>query len=220
MEKRKSKIVILAVGEFPTHPVPLSALREADFVVCCDSAYNSIKNENLGIRNYIVIGDGDSLSDSDKQQLGDRWIHVAEQDYNDLHKAMLWATTQFGIQNSEFRILGATGKREDHTLGNISYLVTFAEEYPGIDLSMLTDHGLLRSLAPGTHRVQSFPRQQISIFVMDPATALTSDGLRWPLCQMHPHLWWQATLNESIGSSFALSSTGWIILFQTHEKKD
>ena len=120
MEKRKH-IVILAAGDFPTHEVPLRALREADFVVCCDSAYKAIRNEELGIRNYVVIGDGDSLSEQDKAALADRWIHVAEQDYNDLHKAMCWATAQFRIPNSEFRILAACGKREDHTLGNISY---------------------------------------------------------------------------------------------------
>ena len=213
-------IVILAAGDFPTHPVPLRALHEADFVVCCDSAYTGMKNEELRMKNNVVIGDGDSLSEEDKQILGDRWIHVAEQDYNDLHKAMLWATTRFGIRNSKFTILGATGKREDHTLGNISYLITFAEEYPGIDLRMLTDHGTFRAVAAGTHRFPSFPRQQVSIFVTDPATVLTSEGLRWPLCQTHPHLWWQATLNESLEHSFILTSTGSFILFQTHEKKD
>ena len=48
MEKAKH-IVILAAGDFPTHEVPLRALREADFVVCCDSAYKAIKNEELRI---------------------------------------------------------------------------------------------------------------------------------------------------------------------------
>lgn len=219
MEKRKLEIVILAAGDFPSHPLPLRVLREADFVVCCDSAYEAINNEELRIKNFVVIGDGDSLSGSDKQALGDRWLQVDEQDYNDLHKAMSWATSKFKIQNSQFTILGATGRREDHTLGNISYLVTFAMEYPGIHLAMLTDHGTFRAIGVGTHRFRSFPRQQVSIFVTDPTTALTSEGLRWPLCQMHPRLWWQATLNEALEDSFTLTSTGPFILFLTHEGK-
>ena len=101
MEETKH-IVILAAGDFPTHPVPLQALREADFVVCCDSAYGTVKDGRLGIGDYVVVGDGDSLSEADKAALGNRWIEVGEQDYNDLHKAMEYATKQFTIHNSQF----------------------------------------------------------------------------------------------------------------------
>ena len=90
-------IVILAAGDFPTHETPLKALREADFVVCCDSAYEGIKNEELGMKNFVVIGDGDSLPAADKTALGEHWIHVAEQDYNDLHKAMVYATAHYPL---------------------------------------------------------------------------------------------------------------------------
>ena len=232
MEERKSKnIVILAAGDFPTHPLPLKALQEADFVVCCDSAYERLRDfetsrqQDPDSSSFIVIGDGDSLSDDTKRHLGDRWIHVTEQDYNDLHKAMAWATCRFRDSSSKFQILGATGKREDHTLGNISYLITFAEEYPGIDLEMLTDHGRFIALPPTSHlspftfHLPSFPRQQVSLFVPDPATAVSSEGLRWPLRDFHARLWWQATLNEALSDTFTLRTTGPIILFQTYEPK-
>ena len=109
MEKRKH-IVILAAGDFPTHPVPLRALGEADFVVCCDSAYRQWKEESEKRKMekpYVVIGDGDSLSETDKRDLGDRWIHVAEQDYNDLHKAMNWVCSEFGVRSSELSECGS-----------------------------------------------------------------------------------------------------------------
>ena len=220
MEKRKSEIVILAAGDFPSHPVPLQALREADFVVCCDSAYKqfSIFNFQFSIP-FVAIGDGDSLTEETKQELGDRWIEVSEQDYNDLHKAMEWATSKFGIQNSAFRILGATGKREDHTLGNISYLLTFADEYPGADIEMLTDYGRFSTMR-GTQHFDSFPRQQVSVFAMDPAVAVSSSGLRWPLDGMHLHRWWNATLNAALADSFELTTDGEIIVFRTYDPKD
>ena len=213
------QIVILAAGEFPSHPVPLQALKEADFVVCCDSAYSqfSIFNFQFSIP-FVVIGDGDSLSDEIKQSLGDRWIHVAEQDYNDLHKAMHWATSQFKISNSKFTILGASGKREDHTLGNISYLDTFAEEYPGIDLQMLTNHGRLTAFR-GQRKYNSIPRQQVSIFAMNPNNPIYSKGLKWPLHDFHARRWWQASLNEALTDSFELHSEDWLIVFQTYDAK-
>ena len=217
MEKAKH-IVILAAGDFPTHPVPLQALREADFVVCCDSAYREIKNEELGMKNYIVVGDGDSLSEQDKRQLGDCWLQIEEQDYNDLHKAMEYATEQFTIHNSQFTIIGATGKREDHTIGNISYLVTFAEEYPGADIEMLTDYGRFVAMT-GSRTFACFPRQQVSIFTMEPDAAINAVGLKWPLDGFHARLWWQATLNEALGTEFSLSTEGHLVVFQTYEPK-
>ena len=225
MEKRKH-IVILAAGDFPTHEVPLRALRDADFVVCCDSAYKAIRNEELGIRNYVVVGDGDSLSEQDKAALGDHWIHVAEQDYNDLHKAMQWATSKFDIRNSTFEILAACGKREDHTLGNISYIVTFAEEYPGADIEMLTDYGRFIALNPTSHlspstfHLPSFPRQQVSIFTMDPQLPIYSEELKWPLDGFHARRWWQASLNEALGTEFTLRTEGHLVVFQTYEPKE
>ena len=234
MEERKH-IVILAAGDFPTHHIPLQALREADFVVCCDGAYSGMKNEGLGTKDCVVIGDGDSLPEQDKLLLGDRFIHVAEQDYNDLHKAMNWVSSEFGVQslelsecgsiNSELRtpnselvtILGATGKREDHTLGNISYLITFAEEHPGIDLEMLTDHGRFSAFR-GRRTFASFPGQQVSVFAADPTMPFSGSGLQYPLEEMKATRWWQATLNAALGDSFELRSDGWLIVFQTYQR--
>jgi len=237
MEKTQH-IVILAAGDFPTHPVPLRALREADFVVCCDSAYTrfSIFNFQFSIP-FIVIGDGDSLPEEEKRRLGDRWIQVDEQDYNDLHKAMQWVINEeLRIKNEESKgaaadssfftlhsslhimLLGATGRREDHTLGNISYLVTFAEEYPGADIEMLTDHGRFCTFS-GTRTFEAFPHQQVSIFTLDPATAVSSEGLRWPLDRFRPTRWWQATLNDVLADTFTLTADGPVILFRTYAPK-
>ena len=218
MEETKH-IVILAAGDFPTHPVPLRALREADFVVCCDSAYCqfSIFNSQFSIP-FVVIGDGDSLSEADKRALGDRWIQVDEQDYNDLHKAMAWAANRYPLSTTHYTLLGATGRREDHTLGNISYLVTFAEEYPGIDLEMLTDHGRFTAFR-GCRRFDTFPRQQVSVFSMDPGQPVSGSGLKWPLDGMRIRRWWQATLNEALADSVELRSEGWLVLFRTYDPK-
>ena len=216
MEKREH-IVILAAGDFPTHEVPLQALHDADFVVCCDSAYIRWK-ELQEEKPFIVIGDGDSLTEEAKQQLGSRYIRVEEQDYNDLHKAMVWATSKFNIQHSTFSIIGATGRREDHTLGNISYLTTFASEYPGADIEMLTDYGRFVYFN-GRHTYSSFPRQQVSIFSLRPDVPVTTTGLRWTLQGNCLTVWWQGTLNEALGNSFTVDG-GPGVIFQTYNAKD
>ncbi|MBR3783072.1 MAG: thiamine diphosphokinase [Bacteroidales bacterium] len=220
MEKTQ-QIVILAAGDFPTHAVPLQALREADFVVCCDSAYGQWKVESEKMRvekPFVVVGDGDSLSEADKSTLGERWLQVDEQDYNDLHKAMAWAVARYGLLHSQYTILGATGRREDHTLGNIAYLVTFAEEHPGTDIEMLTDYGRFTAMT-GRRTFATFPRQQVSILSMNPDQPIYGQGLRWPLDAFRARRWWQATLNEALGSEVTLSSDGWLVVFRTYEPK-
>ena len=177
-----------------------------------------------------MIGDGDSLTEETKRELGDRWIHVAEQDYNDLHKAMAWIMAEAGgmkyeVLTSDLKItiLGATGKREDHTLGNISYLATFAEEYPGIDLEMLTDYGRFSIITHHssliTQTFPSFPHQQVSLFTLDPRTTVSSTGLRWPLSNAHLSPWWQGTLNAALSDTFTVTSDGPLLLYQTYDPK-
>ena len=106
--------VILANGEYPTHPLPLRMLEEAKFVVCCDGAANEYISR--GHTPDVIIGDGDSLSPEYKELFAPIIHRIADQETNDQTKAVLF------LQKKGYRkiaIVGATGKREDHTLGNI-----------------------------------------------------------------------------------------------------
>ena len=110
--------VILANGEYPTHPLPLRMLEEAKFVVCCDGAANEYISR--GHTPDVIIGDGDSLSPEYKELFAPIIHRIADQETNDQTKAVLF------LQKKGYRkiaIVGATGKREDHTLGNISLLI-------------------------------------------------------------------------------------------------
>ena len=210
-------IAILAAGDFPTSRIPLQALQEASFIVCCDAAYRNLQNSKFKIQNYVVVGDGDSLTAEERAALDDRYVQVGEQDYNDLHKAMAWATSKFNVQHSKFYILGSTGQREDHTLGNIAYLVEFLDEYPDAEIEMLTDHGRLTALR-GSRRYASFAGQQVSLFSLTPAVPVSAQGLKWPLEERRLTRWWQGTLNEALGESFTVTG-GDLVVFQTYEPK-
>ena len=102
--------VILANGLFPTAEEPLRLLREARYVVCCDGAACH------WLQCDAIVGDGDSVP----EELRNRLIQIDEQEDNDLTKA-----TRYCLSKGMRRIvyLGATGRREDHTLGNISLIV-------------------------------------------------------------------------------------------------
>ena len=64
----------------------------------------------------LVIGDLDSVSDNILNNNSIKKIKIEDQSDNDLRKCI-----KFLLNNNikEFNIIGCTGKREDHTIGNI-----------------------------------------------------------------------------------------------------
>ena len=205
-------IVILAAGDFPRAAAPLRALREADLRICCDSAAEALVAH--GLEPDRIVGDLDSLSPAFRKRFADRITHISEQDDNDLTKAF---HLSLPLSPSRITIVGATGRREDHTLGNISLLLDYARE-AACPVTMLTDYGRFVAIR-GECTFSSFPRQQVSVFTMTPDVPIASKGLKWELDGFHARRWWQATLNEALGTEFSLSTEGWLVIFQTYEAK-
>ena len=145
--------VILANGEQPEHSIPVHLLRESPYIVCCDGAIQRCDWADA------VVGDGDSIPSWAREEYECIFHQEDEQDDNDLTKA-----TRFCLKQGHHKIvyLGATGLREDHTLGNISLIMRYAREY-GIEPIMATNHGWFVP-ANGTCEFESFPGQQVSIF--------------------------------------------------------
>ena len=114
-------------------------------------------------------------------------------------------------------ILGATGLREDHAIGNISLVAQYAEE---VNVQMVTNHGIFRSIKK-TSEFISFPGQQVSIFPLNSETRIISKNLRYPLDEVRFDAWWKGTLNESLADTFLLEMEEGesVIVFQTHQPK-
>lgn len=223
--------VILANGDYPTHPIPLSILHSAPYICCCDGAAQSLIEH--GIMPHAIIGDGDSLAPDFKEKHSDIIHIIEEQEYNDLTKATHFAINHLNAnrhanamcanshspfpQQEEIKIcyLGCTGRREDHTLGNISLLAYYMREFR-IQPTMHTDHGIFTPSC-GTRTFPSFPRQQVSIFNLN-STQLSSENLKW---QAYPTKeMWQGTLNEALANTFTIHADGEYIIFQTYEGKE
>lgn len=203
--------VVVANGEYPTHEVPLHILHSAKHVICCDGAVSEVYSRGVSVE--AIVGDGDSMSLHMKQLYADRLCVVNDQETNDLTKAVLWAVAR-GYKS--IAIVGATGKREDHCLGNISLLLQYARM---CKVNIYSDYGVF-SAVYGTTDFPSFSRQQVSIFNLTPQVALTVRGLKYPIENRCMRQWWEGTLNESTGSSFRLEfSQGEMIVFQTYEPK-
>ena len=194
--------VIVANGDYPTHPLPLQVLEAAPFVVCCDGGADAYIRE--GHVPDLIVGDGDSLSEANRQRYAHLMLHVSEQETNDLSKAVRHLQA---LGKRRIAILGATGKREDHTLGNISLLLEYMRS--GMEVCMFTGHGLFLPCRD-TQTIACQPGQQISIFNFT-ACNLHSEGLRYPIYDFTN--WWQGTLNETTSDHFTIHASGEYLLF-------
>ena len=186
--------VILAAGDFPrTGGAAWRLLAGAKRVVCCDGAAQAyrrrFKREPLAI-----VGDLDSLKGG--RSGGARIVHVAEQETNDLAKAVRWCAAQ-GWKRPV--IVGATGKREDHTLGNVFRALAFG-------LEIVTDHGRFVPFE-GRLRLKVAAGAPVSVFAPDPTTRMTSKGLEWPLDGVRFDNLYCATLNRAMATTVTLTST-------------
>jgi thiamine pyrophosphokinase len=196
---------IIANGKFPDHPLPLSYLLKAKRVICCDGAADSLID--FGLVPFSIVGDCDSVNKKIAEKYQDRLFRDEDQETNDLTKAVKWCSCR-GYNN--IVILGGTGKREDHTLGNISLLVEYASF---TNVRMVTDAGIFIPILEST-RFDTQRGQQVSIFAIDPFIEITSDGLKYRLDNKKLSNWWAATLNEAEGTSITIEfSHGRVIVF-------
>ena len=194
--------VIVAGGEFPTAPQPLEILQSAPYVVCCDGAAD--RYIATGRVPDAIVGDGDSISAENREKFAHLLHIISEQESNDQTKAVRYLL-EHGMRR--IAIVGATGRREDHTIGNISLLIEYARA--GCQVRSFTDHGMFVP-CNGTTTHKCRKGQQVSIFSIT-ARDLSAEGLLYPIYDFNN--WWQGTLNECTGEEFTINANGEYLLF-------
>lgn len=194
---------IIGNGLFPKKEYPLYLLGQADHIICCDGAFSNYLrySRSAGVTRLpdAIIGDMDSLSPAAQKEYGSLIVRVDDQDTNDQTKAFHHVIGNFRDVTDIF-FLAATGKREDHTIGNMSLLMEYAG-YPevtdrGIRLQMISDFS---TILPVTDSISMECGQgrAISIFSPDSSLRICSEGLRWPTDNVVFDNWWKATLNRA-----------------------
>ncbi|GAC40706.1 thiamine diphosphokinase [Paenibacillus popilliae] len=172
----------------------LSVCNEADVVIGADRGALALANQ--GICPDVAIGDFDSVTEDERIQIRNCSKHyhdfdAIDKDYTDtelaFHTALAWRPAQITL-------LGATGTRLDHTLGNIHLLRVGLDQ--GIQCQIVDAHNMIRL----TNSELTLPRQPYSYMSLLPlsmtVTGITLKGFAYPLVD--------ATLQ--IGQSLAISN--------------
>ena len=174
-------VAILAAGDFPKRGGRAwEILASASAVVCCDSAADAYRRR-MKREPDVVIGDCDSVRGKFKNV-----VKVSRQDNNDLEKAASWCMEN-GFRNPV--VLGATGRRDDHSIGNVFRALD-------LGLEVVTNFGRFVPLE-GRKAFRVHKGAAISIFATDSATRMMSSGLEWPLEGVKFNNLYCATLNRA-----------------------
>ena len=197
------EIVILCDGEFPRKAYPLYLLDSADAVVCCDGAV--LKYLRYGKRRFgeekmpeAVVGDMDTLPKGWQERLSRLVVQEREQDYNDLTKAMRYVLREHP-DAEQIHILGAGGRREDHTVGNLGLLMEFPRllELGDIRVDMVSDYTTAFAITDSCE-LHVGKGRRVSLFSPDNTLNIRSEGLQWPTDAVVFDNWWPATLNRAV----------------------
>ncbi|MCH7938270.1 MAG: thiamine diphosphokinase [Candidatus Marinimicrobia bacterium] len=198
----KPPVIVLANGPFPTHHRPLEALRTAGTLLCCDGAADNLLAFSRSPD--FVLGDLDSISPRAREAFADRLVELPSQQSGDLEKALQWAR-QSGVE--AVTIIGATGGRADHALGN---LLLMWHDF-GLELSALTDSGSFL-VVRGARELPSFPGQPVALFPEAATVKLTSRGLTWELTSESLPAMHRGVSNRSRADKFFLEAAGGLAL--------
>ena len=192
----KPSTVILAAGDFPRKGgMAWALLASAKRVVACDSAADAYRRR---FRKWptVIIGDLDSFSRPNLFPVPRSLIPVSDQETNDLEKAINYCAKQ-GWRDPV--IVGATGKREDHTIGNVFRALAYGCE-------TVTDRGRFIPVR-GKAVLKVKKGTAVSIFAPDPKTRMTSSGLQWPLEGVRFRNLYCATLNRATATRVTLTAS-------------
>ena len=209
-----NRTVILAAGGFPSKDgEPWRVLASASRVVACDSAADAFYG---AFRRWpdVVVGDMDSVSSSPDAEV----VRDAGQDDNDLAKAFALLRERYP-EVSEIHILGAGGKNEAHTVGNLGWLMEWERRSlaetglglaaRGINVDMVSDWTTAFAVSPNDtiEPVELYigEGRRVSFFSTDPKLRISSQGLQWQLDNVDLTRWWGATLNRTTAPAIRLT---------------
>jgi thiamine pyrophosphokinase len=167
------RALILANGKLPSKRLFQKFLASANWFICADGGANTAVR--FGYTPDLIIGDLDSIeketlavfSNVDVKKLND-------QNSTDLEKALIAAIRK---KYKEIDVLGATGGRLDHAIGNLSALAKFSSK---AHITFIDDwgkyiairHSLELNLQIGTI---------ISLLPISRCCEIVTKGLKWNL---------------------------------------
>ena len=166
------KAVILCDGALSKKTSVKDKVSQSDLFIAADGGAKHARQ--LSLQPDVIIGDLDSYNPDGNETA--EVIHDADQETNDLEKALYYAKKQ-GC--THITVFGATGQRLDHTLKNLSVMKQFNNQF---DSLVFKDHYSEIRLIRSPFSEQFPVGTSISLFPLSGRVeGITTKGLKYPL---------------------------------------
>jgi thiamine pyrophosphokinase len=167
------RALILANGYPPSKRLFRKYLASADWFICADGGANIAVR--FGCAPNLIIGDFDSVRKETLRVFSNVEIKkLKDQNSTDLEKAL---TASIRKKCTEIVVLGATGGRLDHAIGNLSALAKFSRK---TTIKFIDDTG---EYIPVGHTLEiTLPvGTSISLLPLSRCNGIVTRGLKWNL---------------------------------------
>jgi thiamine pyrophosphokinase len=171
--RRPGRALLICNGEPPSGALIRRLVRRSDLVVAADGGANAARA--LGVTPHVIIGDLDSITPATRAHFGAALLlRVPRQDNTDLEKALDYLMS---LKAKEVVIAGATGRRIDFTLANLSVLWRYVHAFR----VTVVGEGWRAIPARGVASVVARPGTTLSLLPFGRVTGITLRGLYYPL---------------------------------------
>jgi len=162
----KKKVCLLLNGEVPKE---IPDLIRYDLFCATDGAYHIFKNYN--IKPDFISGDFDSIDEFPKDV---EFINTPNQDFTDFHKIL---EILFNRGFVEIHVFGASGKEQDHFLGNLNTAIHWKAK---LKLTFFDNHGFY-FLADKHTELSNCKGKTVSLVPLCRVTGISTSGLQYQL---------------------------------------
>ncbi len=197
------KAFLLLNGECP---VQFPDMEKYDMICATDGAYKHLLDRN--IEPHWISGDFDSLQNIPKEI---KAIHTPNQDDTDFEKAL---KILFENDCYDVDVYGASGKEQDHFLGNISTALAWKGE---INITFYDDYGFY-FIADKNMVLSDVLGKTISLLPLPVAKGITAKGLQYRLTDGELHFGKRiGTRNKAIANQVKITYTYGVLLVFVNE---
>ncbi len=169
------KAIVIANGDYFKFKNVLQ-LQKIGFsdIICADGGANKLIKKNMIPK--FIIGDLDSIKAEVLEFYKNQTevIKISSQDDTDIEKTIKFLMDR---NYTELVIISATGERLDHSIGNLSILLKFADK---LNLHLIHGKSIL-SVISGKVKLKAKKGEVISLFAFDDQTKITTKGLMYQL---------------------------------------
>jgi thiamine pyrophosphokinase len=174
---------LICNGEPPSRTRARKLAAAADFVVAADGGANIARR--FGIWPHLIVGDLDSIAPATrkffspsphrtKPRRSTEFLHVPRQDNTDLEKALDVLAER---RTKRVVIIAATGRRIDHTLGNLSVIWRYTD---AMEIVFVGD-GWFALPVGKMKRLHAARGTIVSLIPFGACSGITLKGLQYPL---------------------------------------